>query len=175
MIKTKKGFIGAIGDDLPSLIPIFMGLVIFFAVFLGVFNSYNAKNKVYNINQEAIEISMQLKSDPVIVNYNHFLEKCGKIKTTKHWDAFLVDLPLDTEYYESISINDISDNGYENFVIKNIDEFNMDNYYICNIDQDLLDELKDPNKRIINYLYPVTLQRDNGYTTPARLYILIWD
>ena len=175
MIKTNKGFIGAIGDDLPSLIPIFLGLVVFFAVFLGTFNDYNAKNKTYTLNQEAIEISMQLKSDPVIVDYDHFREKCDKIKTTKNWNAFLVDLPLDTEYYENISLQEISDN-HESIVLSSLkNNPTTPDYYICNDEEENLEQLKDLSKNHINYLYPIVLQRDNGFSTTARLYVLIWE
>ncbi len=175
MIKNKKGFIGAIGDDLPSLIPIFVGLVIFFAVFLNVFNDYNAKNKLFNLNQEAVEISMQLKSDPVIIDYDHFMEKCENIKTTKKWNAFLVDLPLDTEQFELISLEKItrSKNSYEDFVFSEIDpNLNNYNYYMCN---DNLDEIDIRSHKIINFLYPLTLQRQDGKTSPKRLYIIIWE
>lgn len=181
MKNTKKGFIGAIGDDLPSLIPIFLGLVIFFSVFLSVFNDYNAKNNIYNLNQEAIEISMELKSDPVIVDHNHFIDKCERIKTTKQWTAFLVDLPLNTEDIESISIDDITDD-YKEVVLHSKDSLNNEYYYICGFDindqeivYDKLNELEDLDRRVIIYLYPIILQRDTGYSTPARLYVLIWE
>ncbi len=172
---NQKGFIGSIGDDLPSLIPIFLGLVVFFSVFLGVFNDYNAKNRVYTLNQEAVEISMQLKSDPVIVDYDHFIEKCNEINTPKNWNAFLVDLPQDTEDFKSITLEDIY-NDYQNNVIKITDPtFDSENYFICNEDPENLDQLKDTSKNIINFLYPVVLQNQDGYSTTARLYILIWE
>jgi len=172
---NQKGFIGSIGDDLPSLIPIFLGLVVFFSVFLGVFNDYNAKNRVYTLNQEAVEISMQLKSDPVIVGYDHFMEKCNEINTPKNWNAFLVDLPQDTKYFKSITLEDIY-NDYKNNVIKIEDtEFVTEYYFICNEDEENLNQLKDTSKNIINFLYPVVLQNQDGYSTTARLYILIWE
>ena len=169
---NQKGFIGSIGDDLPSLIPIFLGLVVFFSVFLGVFNDYNQKNKIYTLNQEAVEISMQLKSDPVIVDYEHFMNKCNSVKSTKNWNAFLVDLPLDTDYYKAINIQGITEN-YENDVIEYEDDFGNIDHYICNIEN--LEQLKDPSKNIINFLYPLVLQNKNGFSTTARLYILIWE
>jgi hypothetical protein len=169
---NQKGFIGSIGDDLPSLIPIFLGLVVFFSVFLGVFNDYNQKNKVYTLNQEAVEISMQLKSDPVIVDYDHFMEKCNSIKSTKNWTAFLVGLPLDTDNYQAINIQGITEN-YQSDVIEHEDEYGNTEHYICNYEN--LDELEDTSKNIINFLYPVVLQKKNGFSTTARLYILIWE
>jgi hypothetical protein len=171
---NQKGFIGSIGDDLPSLIPIFLGLVVFFSVFLGVFNDYNAKNRVYTLNQEAVEISMQLKSDPVIVGYDHFMEKCNEINTPKNWNAFLVDLPQDTKYFKSITLEDIYYNYQDNVIIEDT-EFDIENYFICNEDPENLNQLKDTSKNIINFLYPVVLQNQDGYSTTARLYILIWE
>jgi len=172
---NQKGFIGSIGDDLPSLIPIFLGLVVFFSVFLGVFNDYNAKNRVYTLNQEAVEISMQLKSDPVIVGYDHFMEKCNEINTTKNWNAFLVDLPQDTKYFKSITLEDIYKNYQDNVIKIEDTEFVTEYYFICNEDPENLNQLKDTSKNIINFLYPVVLQNQDGYSTTARLYILIWE
>ncbi len=172
MIESKKGFIGAIGDDLPSLTPIFIGLMIFFAVFLNVFNDYNTKNKMYGLNQEAIEISMQLKSDPVIISYDHFIKKCDKINSTKKWMAFLVDLPLNTEDYQYLTLDRfISDRS--DYLLFTEDDTGHKNYFICN--ENNLDYLKDKSIRKIDFLYPITVQRDSGVTTPARLYILIWE
>jgi hypothetical protein len=178
---NKKGFIGAIGDDLPSLIPIFLGLVIFFSVFLSVFNDYNAKNNIYNLNQEAIEISMELKSDPVIVDHNHFIDKCNKIKTSKKWTAFLVDLPLDTNDFNPISIEQITED-YKEVVLHSKDSSDDEHYYICGFDigdqdivYDRIEELEDLQRRVIIYLYPLILQRETGFSTPARLYVLIWE
>lgn len=177
MNRKNKGFIGAIGDDLPSLIPIFLGLVVFFAVFLGVFNDYNAKNKVFDLNQEAIEISMQLKSDPVITSYSHFQEKC-KITSKKKWVAFIVDLPLNPEEYQSISLQQLQDNR-NSILLSSEDEDGNEDYFICHDEKynadELLNQLKDPLINPINYMYPISLQRDQGYTALSRLYILIWE
>lgn len=174
LIENKKGFIGSIGDDLPSLIPIFLGLVVFFSVFLNVFNDYNTKNSLFNLNQEAIEISMQLKSDPVIIDYEHFIEKCNTINTTKNWNAFLINLPLNVENFEFINLDTIRTN-HQGYVIneENPDIAGFFNYFIC--DEDNLSEIDITSDKIISYLYPITLQRESGDTSPARLYILIWE
>lgn len=175
LIENKKGFIGAIGDDLPSLIPIFLGLVVFFSVFLSVFNDYNSKNNLFNLNQEAVEISMQLKSDPVIIDHNHFIEKCNLIRTPKNWNAILVDLPLNTNNFKGISLQDLKANYITTGVFSEQDPDNpsINNYYICN--QENLENLDLTSDKIISYLYPVTLQRQTGHTSPVRLYVLVWE
>ncbi len=176
MVKNKKGFIGAIGDDLPSLIPIFLGLIIFFAVFLSTYNTYKTNTGLYSLEQEAISISMILKSEPLIPDYNLFMKTCNKVSTTKKWNAFIVDLPLDTNQQEILSIND-PDNLYGN-QIKIFPEdpaTNPPKRYICDDNLENLTNLlniKDATTKKITYLYPITLQ-DGKFAKPARLYVIV--
>ena len=46
---NQKGFLGPIGDDLPSLIPIIFGLVIFFAVFNTGFQAFQNKSRDFDV------------------------------------------------------------------------------------------------------------------------------
>ena len=166
MNKKEKGFIGAIGDDLPSLIPIFVGLMIFFAVFLSTYNNYKTTTNLYSLQQDAISISITLKSEPLIPDYNLFMKTCNKVNSTKNWNAFLVDLPL--------NINDqkvLSKDTFEDEIVKD-DE--TENKYICK--EMTEDELftNDPTVKKIVYMYPITLIR-NTFATPAKLYVIVWN
>jgi len=172
MVKTKKGFIGAIGDDLPSLIPIFLGLIIFFAVFLSSYNTYKTNTGLYSLEQEAISISMILKSEPLISDYNIFMKTCNKVSTNKKWNAFIVDLPLDVNQQEVLNINNINQLYGQQIKIfiddpqkKYICDNNLENLtYILNINDSITKK--------ITYLYPITLQ-DGKYAKPARLYVVV--
>jgi len=178
MFKNKKGFIGAIGDDLPSLIPIFLGLIIFFAVFLSTYNTYKTSTGLYSLEQEAISISMNLKSEPLIPDYNLFMKTCNKVSTNKKWNAFIIDLPLDINSQETLSINN-PDNIYQNqikeFPITNLSGAITYKKYICDDNLENLTELlniSDSTTKKITYLYPITLQ-DGRYAKPARLYVIV--
>ena len=53
----RKGFIGSIGDDLPSLIPLFFALMIFFAGLAFVFTNINDKNTQMNAYLDSLTIA----------------------------------------------------------------------------------------------------------------------
>jgi hypothetical protein len=171
-IKSNKGFIGTIGDDLPSLIPIFIGLLVFFSVFLNTYNVYKNNTDIYSLQQEAISISITLKENSLIPNYESFNNTCKKINTNKNWSAFIVDLPLNVENITPLDPNNI-----------NILEYTENGYsypYICGT-------VTDPNDLpIVNsditkiiYMYPITIQKqfsnNRSHAVPAKLYIMIWD
>lgn len=59
----KKGFIGPIGDDLPSVIAIVLALSIFFSALLFSLNVYNQKIENLDLLKGAIEISRTLTVD----------------------------------------------------------------------------------------------------------------
>jgi len=167
--KNKKGLIGAIGDDLPSLIPIFLGLVVFFAVFLNTYNVYKDTSNLYDLQQEAIKIAMTLKAEPLIPDYNFFNETCGKVNTTTNWTAFLIDLPLDTNKQISLSPDTFADN-----IIKDTEE----NLFICGDDNiESVQKLLQNNSSKLIYLYPITVQRkieNVEHALPAKLYVIVW-
>jgi len=174
----EKGFIGAIGDDLPSLIPIFLGLIIFFAVFLSTYNTYKSNTSLYTLQQEAISISMTIKSEPLISDYNHFQKICNKVSTTKEWNAFITPLPINIENQIPLNVANI-EYIYNNQLSTYTSEppNPVTKKYICNDDQDQLTKLldmKDSTKKRIVYLYPITLQQGE-YAIPAKLYVIVSD
>jgi len=176
----EKGFIGAIGDDLPSLIPIFLGLIIFFSVFLSTYNTYKSNTSLYSLRQEAISISMTIKSEPLISDYNHFQKICNKVSTTKEWNAFITSLPINIELQNQnqIEINNIT-KLYNTQILTYIEDYqNPDpKRYICKDNLEKLENIlntEDITKKKIVYLYPITLQQGE-YATPAKLYVIVSD
>jgi hypothetical protein len=170
-----KGFIGAIGDDLPSLIPIFIGLIIFFSVFLSTYNVYKDKTNLYSLEQEAVTISLTLKEEPIISNYNIFQHQCNLVNTNKKWTAFVTDLDLNSDNQKSINTNHIEDS-----IVTFEDEDGDDkNIFICNnlYKEIILDSennfFQTQNKKIV-YLFPITLQ-ENTFAKVKKLYIIVWE
>jgi len=158
-----KGFIGAIGDDLPSLIPIFIGLLIFFAVFLNTYNTYKQNTAVYDIQQEAISIASVMKEEPLISDYSQFARSCNMVNTTANWNAFLVPLDINTSVQDDLQIT--KENLSENVI--NIDG----NIYSC-YDLEEFTSLSGEKYSIV-YMFPITMQK-NLHSIPARLYITVW-
>ena len=64
--KQKKGFIGPIGDDLPSIIAILLGLSLFFSGLSFTLNVYNHKLTAYNILKGTMEVAHKVNDKGII-------------------------------------------------------------------------------------------------------------
>lgn len=170
-MKNKKGYIGAIGDDLPSLIPIFVGLTIFFAVFLNTYNVYRNNTDLYSLRNDAINISGIIKENPIIPDQNQFIKTCQRVKTKYNWNAFITPLDLNSQNYKGLTINDLANN--EQIMKHWAETGNNPRKLICNSEG--LDELRTAllTKDVTIYKYPITVQQQ-FYVEPAWLYILVW-
>lgn len=82
-IRSARGFIGAIGDDLPSLIPIVFALLLFFTVFSATLSNYETKNAVFNEQVKMISVSRELKGDSLILDLNQFSQNCDAVRSER--------------------------------------------------------------------------------------------
>ncbi len=55
--KEYRGFIGPLGDDIPSIFPIVFGVLIFLGTMTYALNQYNQKNSYLNVKQSVLDIS----------------------------------------------------------------------------------------------------------------------
>lgn len=103
---NKKGFIGAIGDDLPSLIPIIVALLLFFTIFSITLSSYNEKNLLLRKNMSLMNISRELKGDSLIAGADQFLNNCEKIKFNQYPQNFMVAIYSNETLAEMLNYNE---------------------------------------------------------------------
>jgi hypothetical protein len=89
MALFEKGFIGPIGDDLPSLIPIVTGLVIFFSVFVLTMNTYNEKNDYLEKQIDMTSVARDLTGDSLILNWSQFNDRCTGLKIKRYPYSFI--------------------------------------------------------------------------------------
>ena len=75
----KRAFIGPIGDDLPSLIPLLFALVMFFSTFTYAFNVFENRNKAFSNDLTVLKISSILKSNGYIETQEAFDRRCVNI------------------------------------------------------------------------------------------------
>ncbi|MFH1256092.1 MAG: hypothetical protein V1494_02255 [Candidatus Diapherotrites archaeon] len=84
MLKGKsRGFLGPIGDDLPSLIPLLFALVIFFSVFTFTFQVFERKSDSFQSNLDALKIVRVLKSSGYISSPDYFAQRCNEVTSGK--------------------------------------------------------------------------------------------
>lgn len=168
---NKKGYIGAIGDDLPSLIPIFLGITIFFAVFLSTYNVYRNNTDLYSLRNDAINIAGVMKEEPLIADQNQFNKSCVRIKTKYNWNAFITPFDLNSDNYHSLKPSDLNSEAlYQHW---EEEELGTSRKLICK--EDGLPELKTAleTKDVIVYKYPITVQQ-RFFAEPAWLYVAVW-
>jgi hypothetical protein len=169
-MNNKKGYIGAIGDDLPSLIAIFVGLTIFFAVFLNTYNVYRNNTDLYSLRNDAINISGIIKENPIISDQNQFIKSCNRVKTKYNWNAFIIPLDLNSENYNGLTIDDLE---VENIMKHWAETESQPRKLIC--DSEGLGALRTALqiKDVTVYKYPITVQQQ-FYVEPAWIYIVVW-
>ncbi len=93
-LKNTRGFLGPLGDDLPSLIPLLFALVIFFSAFTSAFNTFDKKNSAFQSELEVSSIATAIRADSYIAGYAGFQEHCKRITTSDvKYKTLLIELP----------------------------------------------------------------------------------
>ncbi len=170
--KSRKGFLGPIGDDLPSLIPLVFALTIFFYVFTFTWNAFDEKNKGFDDDISILRIASVIKANSYIPNYAIFTERCNKAKSFKRvrFKAGLLPLSVkEDEHFEGIDIESI---GFFT------DPNSGDTYECRNSDEEL--DIK--NQSILIRFFPVALERDyrdaggerHFFVQPMLLVVIAW-
>ncbi|MBI4044394.1 MAG: hypothetical protein HY392_01675 [Candidatus Diapherotrites archaeon] len=77
-----KGFLGPIGDDLPSLIPLLFALLIFFATFSFSYSTFSQKNTGFQRDLDVLNIARVLKGTNYVSGYQAFLDSCNSLNPT---------------------------------------------------------------------------------------------
>ena len=94
----EKGFLGPIGDDLPSLIPLIFALIIFFTVFSQTFSTFDERNTMFRDSLTVVRLSDVFVGNSYIVSdeegSKQFDKMCetGQSIRTINWKAGLMEL-----------------------------------------------------------------------------------
>lgn len=177
---SRKGFLGPIGDDLPSLIPLVFALTIFFYVFTFTWNSFDARNQSFDREIALLRVASTLKSNSYISNHSQFVERCEEAKGFRlvKFKAGLLELPVKMdEHFEGIDIEKILSDDKDTFFK---DPFNPDAVYECgNVASGEKIMLESVDVRI--RFFPVALERDykdsgnrHFFVKPMLLVVVAW-
>ncbi|MEK6843541.1 MAG: hypothetical protein AABY04_03555 [Candidatus Micrarchaeota archaeon] len=74
-----KGFIGPIGDDIPSIFPIVAGILIFLTSMLYVDSQFSERNAYLETRSATLQLSY-VATDKGFMGDSKFLEKCTEMK-----------------------------------------------------------------------------------------------
>ncbi len=190
----EKGFIGPIGDDLPSLIPIIVALVLFFTIFSITINSYNSKNESINRNISMMNVSRILKEDSMILGAEQFLDRCDRLVIDAPRNNIMVaiysvekmfnDSDLDSLGFDIIEefkeIERLEDLSYSNVLSEDTDS--GEKFFFCNYRRLGGRNLTNMRSNYYMRFYPVAVQRelvfeDISYlvTVPSIMVMVIWE
>lgn len=94
-LKNARGFLGPLGDDLPSLIPLIFALIIFFSAFTSAFNTFDKRNSAFQAELEVSSIASAMRADSYIGGYDGFQERCKRITASDvKYKIGIIELPL---------------------------------------------------------------------------------
>ncbi|MCX8190439.1 MAG: hypothetical protein N3F05_04410 [Candidatus Diapherotrites archaeon] len=167
MFKRAAGYIGPIGDDLPSLVPLIFALLIFFASFYSAHTIYRQTSANFSLTSNAMSIASFLKSDREIDDYAEFESICyGLNPRGYNFRAGIVDL---NQPFEHIDIYAFVNEG------KRI--FSQDgNFFSCPLE---IEQKLKLNSRVIVHMVPVSYKDNSALrkpiTKPMLLVVVVWE
>jgi len=189
---NKKGFLGPIGDDLPSLIPLIFALVIFFSTFTFAFTVFNQKNSDFQSDLDVMNIARVLKGTNLISSIEDFQKSCATLNITSlKFRAGITNFYSAPENYPLGNDYEESSNPYPRNVY-NLEFFQTDTnpaegaephkevIECSNIvsGSTLEQELQNPekyfrDKKLLVRVYPVAMQH-NRIVYPMHLVVMAW-
>ncbi len=175
-LKSSKGFLGPIGDDLPSLIPLVFALSVFFAAFTSTWTVFDTNSKAFDDNIAVLRIASIVKGNSYISDYEVFVERCEEAKSLRgiRFKAWL--LPLETE----------EDKHFGGIEIVNpipyVDPRDSDKIYFCtNATQKEIDIFKPQDIGPPPRFFPVALEMDykesgerHFFVKPMLVVVIAW-
>jgi hypothetical protein len=172
----QKGYIGPIGDDIPSLIPIVVALVIFFSTFSFTLNEFNLRSQSFTADRDTLIIATALKGDSYISAFYEFDNACKGVRVRGlHYVAGLIeskkwnDIALEAQSNPNVpSLGFIGDYFFE----ANGNSFEC----VSGLKEDFsAEELSEIllNKQYVILSFPVALELENAIV-PATLVVITW-
>jgi hypothetical protein len=168
MRNHSKGFIGPIGDDLPSLIPIMVALIVFFTIFATTLATFNSKNSIINKQVEMTSVARELKGDSLLLNVADFQSKCNGVRVKRYPYNFIAAIyPSDRDLSKAISnfaSISSSSGGISSFTPDDLYIFNEKNtegdyvFYYCNYQQAGSKPFTGKEKQFAMKYYPIAVQ-----------------
>jgi hypothetical protein len=174
----QKGYIGSIGDDLPSLVPLLFGLMMFFAVFSFTLDLFNEKKLLFDREFEVMRIADGLRYNGYIV------ELYSDDSTIASFNNLCSSLIVSRVKYVAGLTNYLTA-PLESGVPESFDVFSQELYYegdgsgigsnLCsNVEFDEFQNVKRKlNTDLIIRIYPVVLE-ENRVAKPMHLVVVAW-
>ena len=170
----KRGFLGPIGDDLPSLIPLLFALMMFFYVFTTSWNAFDQKNVLFNDSLTALRVGSVLKGNNYLRGYGTFDERCLEAQGIRRIKFMAGLLPLGTGPGQSFSGIDIEKLELDFF------SDGQNRFFCTNLEGGVVgDQLNSQSMNMLIRSFPVALEFHNTatnsfYVRPMLLVVVTW-
>lgn len=167
---NSKGFLGPIGDDLPSIIPLLTALIIFFSTFTLTYNVFGDRNDDFAADLTALNIGRTMRANSFIsgtdpaTNENQFEELCGSITATN------------INYYVTITSDFALGNPPDNIFAVTPYEDVVDGYvYECYHYKSGTDfsEQGTADRPVLVRIYPIVLEQEH-IAYPMHIAVVVW-
>jgi len=174
----QKGFLGPIGDDLPSLIPLLFALVIFFSVFTFTFNVFEKNSAAFEQNLEVLKLVRVLKSNGYISSTAYFNQRCNEVNApTIKFKAGITNAATAPEDFKKNYLS--AGETYNGIDISNLHFFKSTDpadagVFECpNNSDELLSPQKFKDTKAIVKILPIVVE-DNRIVKPMHLVVVAW-
>ena len=168
----EKGFIGPIGDDLPSLIPVLLGLVIFFSTFTITFNAFDQRNTEFKTDIALMRIARVLQSNSYIYSHDKFNELCNEIGTVKlRYVAMITSDAVEGKKVGNIfDIEAFRDSGNLEYICSNTSPPSVHTPAAIS---DYITVQQASGTKLVSRLYPIVAE-DDKVVKPLHLVVVAW-
>jgi len=163
-----KGFIGPIGDDLPSLIPLLIALVIFFSSFTFTFVVFDDRTANFKADLESQEVARVLRYNGYIPDLAAFEQLCAQIQVSEVSYFAGISTELPQKLAEADTIFD--------FMANADDVFLDDGDYTCTnaANADIPTSPEEAKRyQVITTIYPVAVEHET-IAKAAHLLVVTW-
>ncbi|MBI2530455.1 MAG: hypothetical protein HYW05_04915 [Candidatus Diapherotrites archaeon] len=182
--KKRKGFLGPIGDDLPSLVPLVFALIIFFSTFTYAMNSMDSRNEDFDADLATLGIARIMRSNGYITGYEDFRRLCGNINVSGlNYEVALVETELTYDESNYAGYEDQRFSGVDILDLRifdstpNIKDDEEDRkaseFFCSNIPISELPELIEIGQRLSSRVFPIVLE-DAKIAKPMFLVVITW-
>ena len=175
----RRGFIGPIGDDLPSLIPLLLGLVIFFSTFTNAFSAFDARSADFKDDVAVMRISRTIQSNSYIYSVENFRELCLQIDAVNI--KYVAGITADITEGSRATPPSASEGLYGLSFFKSGGEEGRGEEFYCSNQQagttekfsDFLTNEEASGQKVVTRIFPIVVE-DNKIVKPMHLVVISW-
>ncbi len=127
-MNSSKGFLGPIGDDLPSLIPLIFALMMFFYVFTFTWNIFDQRSIAFDDAISVLSVGNTLKGGNYLRGIDMFKQRCAEAQNIRNVKFMAGLLPLSTgpgQEFVGLDVETLESDFFtvdgEKFICSNVD------------------------------------------------------